>query len=262
MSARSVVPMASAVLALAVVTCAWAQETGTDQPVPPVQDPVSFPAAGEDAPLLEGELCIPLRADADTLVAGAVLCHPDPLMGGTMSDPVVLAVRDQLLERGIATLRFNFRGVGGSEGDHDQGRGEVQDVLGALTFLRSRPEVDAERCGLAAYSFGSQVALKACALRQDVKACACIGFPTGHDPVEPADFQHLQDVMQPLLFVSGTQDQFSAITNILALVEHFELEARVAPIPDAGHFFSDAGDRRLMATQVAQFLTTKLVGEL
>ncbi|MGC9318735.1 MAG: alpha/beta hydrolase [Armatimonadota bacterium] len=262
MSARGVLATAVALLALTVTPWAWALEGEPRRPVPPVQDPVSFPAAGDDAPLLQGELSIPLRPNADTLVPGVALCHPNPLMGGTMGDPVVLALRDRLLERGLATLRFNFRGVGESEGEHDRGRGEVQDVLGALAFLRSRPEVDAGRCGLAAYSFGSQVALKACALRQDVRACACIGFPTGHEPVQPGDFQHLEDVRQPLLFVSGTEDQFSAIPNIAALIERFELEARVVPMPGVDHFFTDAENRRLMATQIAQFLTMKLIGQL
>jgi len=67
-------------------------------PVPPHVELIAFPAAGEEAPVLEGELCLPQRANAEIKVPGAVICHPHPQMGGTMHDPVVIALRDRLLE--------------------------------------------------------------------------------------------------------------------------------------------------------------------
>jgi len=247
--------IAVCVLALPVAACA--------QPVPPTEDPMTFLAAGEDAPLLQGELSVPQRPNPDTLVPGVVICHPNPLMGGSMYNNVTLAIRDRCLELGMATLIFNLRGVGRSQGEMSDGPGCADDVLGALAFLRVQPAVDAERCGLAGYSYGSQMALAA--LRRDptVLTCAAVGLPTGlEQPVTVADFAYLDGVERPLLFVTGTDDQYSSIPNILALVDHYHLQARVIPMERVDHFYSEPESLALMATQVGQFLAMKLVGEL
>lgn len=237
-----------------------------DEPAAPVapasSEPVAFTVEAEEPLTLEGELHLPQRPTADTTVPGVVICHPHPLYGGTMHNVIVIAMRDQLLERGIATLQFNFRGVGESEGEHDDGRGEVNDVLAALRFLRSRPGVDVQRCGLAAYSFGADMALRACARDEDVPSAACVGLPTGHEPVTVDEWAHLARVRRPLLLVTGSEDQYSSIPNVQTLVEHYDLRARTLPIEDADHFYADAGKRRMMAVQVAQFLAMHLIGEL
>lgn len=240
---------------LTVASCAFAQ-------MPPTSDPVSFPAAGQEPPMLEGELSIPSRPDARLTVPGVVVCHPDPRMGGTMDNPVVLEMRDHLLNLGIAVLRFNFRGTGGSTGEHGDGATEPDDVLGALAFLRAQQAVGRDRVALAGYSFGSKMAARACALDREVIACACVGFPTGHEAVSLADWEFLADVDQPLLFVTGTDDQYSSIPNIIALRDHHELDARVLPIEGADHFLTSAGKRAMMGIQVAQFLSQQLFGEL
>lgn len=248
-------------LALTLAACAFAQEELLT-PAPATSDPVTFAAAGEDAPVLQGELSVPSRPDAEFTVPGVVVCHPDPRMGGTMNNTVVLEIRDHLLTLGMAVLRFNFRGTGKSEGEHGDGTTEPQDILGALTFLRNQDAVDGERVALAGYSFGSKMAAKAAALDTAVLACACVGFPTGHDDITFADWEFLAEVEQPLLFISGTEDRYSSIPNILTLREHYELNARVLPIEGADHFFTDAGKRSMMGIQVAQFLSMKLFGEL
>ncbi|MBD3293013.1 MAG: prolyl oligopeptidase family serine peptidase [Armatimonadia bacterium] len=248
-------------LALTLVTCALAQED-LITPAPATSDPVSFPAAGEDAPMLQGELAIPSRPEAEFTVPGVVLCHPDPRMGGTMDNTVVLEVREQLLTLGIAVLRFNFRGTGQSGGEHRDGVTEPLDVLGALAFLRAQEAVDSDRVALAGYSFGSKMAATAAARVKDVAAVACVGFPTGHEAVTFEDWQFLADVKQPILFVSGTEDRYSSIPNIITLRDHHELDARILPIEGANHFFMDAGKRAMMGIQVAQFLSMKLVGQL
>jgi alpha/beta superfamily hydrolase len=74
--------------------------------------------------------------------AGVVVCHPHPRYGGDMNNNVVLAVTRALTDRGIAALRFNFRGVGGSAGSYDDGRGETEDAQHALDALASREEID------------------------------------------------------------------------------------------------------------------------
>ena len=92
---------------------------------------ISFLAAG-DGPRLAGILHLP---DGPTPCPAAVVCHPHPLMGGTMDSAVVVAVCGGLAVRGWATLRFDFRGAGRSEGTFDGGHGEIDDVAGALDFL-------------------------------------------------------------------------------------------------------------------------------
>jgi len=184
------------------------------------------------------------------------------MMGGTMHNNVVLAVRDKLLELGMATLIFSFRGVGDSEGERTDGVECVDDVLGALAFLRAQPAIDAERCGLAGYSFGSAMALRACGRDRGVLACSAVGFPTGLDPVTVEDFAYLDGLGLPLCFVTGTEDQYSSIPNILILVDRYDLEARVVPVERADHFFGEPEQVSLMTTQVGQFLAMKLVGEL
>src|ERR1044071_6569767 len=116
-----------------------------------VRQRVRFTAAGEQPPALEGELWVP---DVAGPVPGVVVAHPHPLRGGSMDSNVVLAVCQGLQAAGIAALRFNFRGVDGSEGEHGEGIAEAGDVLGALSFLAEQPSIDARRVGLAGYSFG------------------------------------------------------------------------------------------------------------
>ncbi len=103
---------------------------------------------------LEGEFC----AIADAQVA-AVLCHPHPQMGGSMHDMVLTAMHDELAGQGVSTLRFNYRGVGLSEGVYDNGKGEVDDTICAVQWLRDNGDVS--RVILAGYSFGGVMALKA-----------------------------------------------------------------------------------------------------
>lgn len=232
------------------------------QPVPPVVERMTFPAAGDDAPLLQGELCLPQRANAQVKVPGVVICHPHPLYGGTMDNTVVMDLRDQLLQRGLATLRFNFRGVGGSQGEFGHGAGEIDDVLGALATLRARPEVRAERCGLVGYSFGSSVASKAATRAEDLGACGLVGFPTEIEGDGMDDFAHLAQVRVPVLFVSGSADPWSTVSSLLRLAHEHQLQAEVVPIEGADHFFAGAHQRRLMAQTVADFLARHLIGEL
>src|SRR6185295_8845408 len=104
---------------------------------------------------LEGRLAVPAGA-----TRGAVVCHPHPQYGGTMDNNVVVAVTDALRAAGLATLRFNFRGVGSSEGRHGGGAAEVGDAHAALAHLRA---AGIEDVALVGYSFGAAVAARAAA---------------------------------------------------------------------------------------------------
>lgn len=144
---------------------------------------VRFLAEGVDPPVLEGELWLP---DAQGAVAGVVVAHPHPLRGGSMDSNVVVAICQGLQAAGIAWLRFNFRGVDGSEGEHGGGTDEVFDVLGALAFLGEQPQIDAGRVGLAGYSFGARVSLTVAPRAPQARALLLVAPPL-REPIPPAD---------------------------------------------------------------------------
>jgi len=118
-------------------------------PPAPKEEKVTFRSADTVPTRLEGRL---FRGDKKT---GAVICHPHPLHGGTMYNKVVDAALRGLSESGMSTLRFNFRGVMNSEGSHGDGIDEVQDLEGAIHFLKTEMEI--ERLFLAGFSFGTGV---------------------------------------------------------------------------------------------------------
>ena len=158
---------------------------------------VMFPVPGPDGDLLlEGALRLPGGA---TPVAGVVVCHPHPLRGGDMHNNVVEALCEGLELAGIASLRFNFRGVGRSGGVHGHGEAELDDVRAALAYLAARPEVDAARCALAGYSFGARAALRV-AGDAGVPALLCVAPPMREPVAEVAP-------QCPMLVVVGSQDQ-------------------------------------------------------
>lgn len=121
---------------------------------------------------LEGALHLPEGAGPFPTV---VVCHPHPQYGGDMHNNVVLAVVRGLGERGIAAVRFNFRGVGRSGGAHDGGKGERDDARAALVHTRTLAEIDSARVGLAGYSFGAMMA--AAVAEPDIPALALIALP-------------------------------------------------------------------------------------
>ena len=102
-----------------------------------------------------GALVARFDAAAEPGRASAVLCHPHPLYGGTLEDAVLDCLAQVLLANGVDCLRFNFRGAGGSEGSHDHGHGEVEDLLAAIVWLQT--EHGADHLWLGGYSFGANV---------------------------------------------------------------------------------------------------------
>ncbi|MDO8568389.1 MAG: hypothetical protein Q7R57_06715, partial [Dehalococcoidales bacterium] len=104
---------------------------------------------------LEGVLGFP---DGKGPFPAVVICHPHPLHGGNMDNNVVVSVFEALLEASFIPFKFNFRGVGGSEGEHGDGNGEREDVSATIDFVGGQREVDAARMGLAGYSAGAAFA--------------------------------------------------------------------------------------------------------
>jgi len=180
-----------------------------------------------------------VRAGAETLEArltvppgaslGVVISHPHPLYGGDMDSPVVARMVEACAGRGLATLRFNFRGVGASTGRHDEGRGEQADVRASLDHLRQSLGGEA-RVALAGYSFGAAIAA-AVAATAPVAGLALVA-----PPLRVAEVPLPANVTGPLLVVAGAEDQYcpaSALETMRAGLP----AATVIVIEGADHFF-------------------------
>ena len=174
-------------------------------------------------------------------VAAAVVCHAHPLHGGMMHFKVVFRAAKALQEQGLAVLRFNFRGVGRSEGVHDDGNGEQEDARAALTELERR--FPATPLVLGGFSFGSVVALRVAARDARVRAVFALGFPL----VRFGDASVLRGPSQPRLFVQGERDEYGAGETLRALVEPLPPPRELVVVPGASHFF----DGQLDAVQDA-----------
>ncbi|MFQ5778499.1 MAG: alpha/beta hydrolase, partial [Terriglobia bacterium] len=126
-----------------------------------------------------------------------LICHPHPLYGGTFHNKVVHHTALALQELGLPVLRFNFRGAGQSEGKHDKGRGEADDVRAALAHLTGK--IPSARIILAGFSFGAWVGLRVGCEDARVEALVGVGLPADND-----DFSYLAACPKPKLFVQGT----------------------------------------------------------
>jgi alpha/beta superfamily hydrolase len=173
--------------------------------------------------------------------AAAAVCHAHPLHGGMMHFKVVFRIAKALQEQGLAVLRFNFRGVGRSEGVHDDGNGEQEDARAALSELERR--LPGLPLVLGGFSFGSVVALRVAARDARVRAVFALGFPL----VRFGDATVLSGPSQPRLFVQGERDEFGAGEAVRALVEPLPPPRELVVVPEASHFF----DGKLDAVQDA-----------
>lgn len=198
---------------------------------------------------LEGILYLPAGGGPFPAVA---VCHPHPLYGGTMFNNVVYAICDGLAEQRIASLRFNFRGAGNSEGQHGGGTEEVFDAQGALNFLEANPAVDRDRLGLAGYSFGARVAVHTADRDPRVRALAAISLPTR----DLAGSGTLAHSTFPKLFVVGDQDHIVAGGELQRFVEGLPEPAELHLAPGADHFWG--GYEGLLAPLVGGFFARAL----
>jgi uncharacterized protein len=176
---------------------------------------------------LEGLLANP-RANAPA----AVVCHPHPLYGGSMYNNVVDAILAAMWQAGFATLRFNFRGVGASEGEHDGGPGEVDDAAAAMTYLLAQPGVRKEGAVMAGYSFGAMVAVSVGYERAEIARIVAVALP-----LAMADARIPEGATKPVLLVSGDRDSYSPVAGLQALKSKIGDSARLEIVAGADHFF-------------------------
>jgi alpha/beta superfamily hydrolase len=204
----------------------------------------SFDIAGP-AGRLEAILMAPEAAPR----AAGVICHADPKQGGVMHFKVVFRAARALQHNGVAALRFNFRGVGRSEGAHDSGRGEQDDVRAALGELERR--YPALPLVLGGFSFGSVMALQVGVADPRVRALFAMGFPL----VRVGDPSFLDGCRKPRLFVQGERDAFGDAAQLRALVERLPEPRTLEVVPGADHFFTGSLDR--LQEIVARWIATE-----
>ena len=186
-----------------------------------------------------GRLEALLNAGAANATHAALVCHPHPLFGGTLHNKVVFHTMKALNSFGFPVLRFNFRGAGLSQGEHDQGNGEVDDVRTALDWLDAEYHLPLLFAG---FSFGAAVGLRvACA---DARVRAAIGVGTPVVPVAEATeeprvytLNFLEKCTKPKLFISGARDQFGPRAKLEALVASMPEPKKFVVIEGADHFF-------------------------
>ncbi len=168
----------------------------------------------------------------------AVVCHPHPLFGGTMHNKVVYQTAKTIHRFGLPVARFNFRGVGLSEGTHDNGTGEEGDVLAVMDFLAE--EYPGVPLLVAGFSFGSWVGLRAGCRDARVAELIGLGLPVGD--LGSRSFAYLDRCEKPKLLVSGEFDRFGPPKILRAMVELFPPEVkestRVAIVSGGDHFFA------------------------
>lgn len=209
---------------------------------------VRFAVAGPEGPLsLEGVLTAP---DGAGPVAGVVVAHPHPLAGGDMDNNVVAALCEGLAAAGIASLRFNFRGVGASEGVHGNGVGELDDLKAAFGFLQQQTGIDAARCGLAGYSFGARASLKVAAALP-LAGLLVVAPPMGDSVAGPA-------MTCPMMALVGAEDR-AAGGDMAGYRAHFPQPESLLVIPGTDHFWM--GYEGVLATAAQEFFGKALAAQ-
>ena len=194
-----------------------------------------YPKGNLTIPASHGQLEAILKEPRGEPRGLGLVCHPHPLGGGTMHNKVVYRAAAGLIDAGLITLRFNFRGVGSSTGTHNEIEGGIEDVRDALGWLKTT--YPGQEITLAGFSFGSRTGMEAGIGDDAVKRLISIGTPVD----KYGDYEFLTRVRKPILFVHGDRDEFGSAENIRRLVgevsEH--TDAELVMMNDCGHFFDE-----------------------
>ena len=191
-----------------------------------------YPKGNLIIPASHGQLEAILKEPKGEPKGVALVCHPHPLGGGTMHNKVVFRAAAGLLDAGLITLRFNFRGVGVSTGVHQEVDGGKEDVRDALNYLSGK--YPGQEVTLAGFSFGSRVGMEVGINDDRVVRLISIGTPV--DKYDDYDF--LLSVRKPILFIHGDHDEFGALENLRRLVDRVP-GAELVIIEGSGHFFDE-----------------------
>lgn len=164
-----------------------------------------------------------------------IICHPHPLYGGNMENPVVMTLAASFFEKGFTTLRFNFRGTGRSTGMFDNGNGEQEDIRAALSFLNA---AGYEKIHLAGYSFGARmnalVVSKGCDIEDHIMVSP---------PVEFMSFDDIEKMVSTGLIVTGARDDIAPPEKIQGHIDRWRISPQYEIIENCDHFYSGCLDR-------------------
>ena len=185
--------------------------------------PVTIPGP---AGVLEGKVDCAAASEPRGL---AVICHPHPLYGGTMDNKVVHTLAKSLAENNYTAIRFNFRGVGVSQGSYDKGAGEADDAMAVVDWAVKQTE--GMPVILAGFSFGSFVALQV-ASRTPTEALITVA-----PPVRMFDFDNLQSIDCPWLLIQGDEDEVVDINSVVNWVRTLNRPPQLEIINGSSHFF-------------------------
>jgi alpha/beta superfamily hydrolase len=194
-----------------------------------------YPKGNLFIPASHGQLEAILKEPAGEPKGVGLVCHPHPLGGGTMHNKVVFRAAAGLLDDGLVTLRFNFRGVGASTGKHEEVPGGREDVRDALDYLVK--EYPGKPVTLAGFSFGSRTGMEVGMSDDRVVRLISIGTPVD----KYRDYDFLAGVRKPILFVHGDKDEFGSVENVRKLYDLVSpyADAELIVFENCGHFFDD-----------------------
>jgi len=201
-----------------------------------------------------GRLEALLNAGTPDATHAALVCHPHPVFGGTLHNKVVFHAMKALNNFGFPVLRFNFRGAGLSEGLHDHGNGEAEDVRAALDWLEREYTLPIIFAG---FSFGAAVGLRVACPDDRVKAVIGLGTPITPVDDRNYDFTFLESCSKPKLFVSGTRDQFGPKAKLQEMVDALPEPRTLVFIESADHFFE--GRLREMRESIEEWLRKTII---
>ena len=194
-----------------------------------------YPKGNLFIPASHGQLEAILKEPAGEPRGVGLVCHPHPLGGGTMHNKVVFRIAAGLVDAGLTTLRFNFRGVGGSTGTHNEIEGGKEDVRDALEYIsKTYPD---QTITLAGFSFGSRTGMEIGIADDRVARLISVGTPV--DKYEDYDF--LSHARKPILFIHGDHDEFGSLENLQRVYSKVKqnTDAELVVVPDSGHFFDE-----------------------
>ena len=170
----------------------------------------------------------------------AIILHPHPKFGGTMNNKVVYNLHYCFFNLGFTCLRFNFRGVGKSEGEFDEGLGELADAASALDFLQANTP-NSNACWVIGFSFGSWIGMQLLMRRPEIN-----GFISVSPPANLRDFSFLAPCPSSGLIVHGDKDNVASFDSTKILVEKLQQQKKVnikfKPIKGADHFYESYSD--------------------
>jgi alpha/beta superfamily hydrolase len=181
-----------------------------------------------------GRLEALLNVGAPTAAYAALVCHPHPLYGGTVHNKVVYHAMKALSSFGFPVLRFNFRGAGLSEGKHDDGRGEADDVRAALAWLKQEFHLPIVFAG---FSFGAAVGMGVACADADVRAVITLGLPIAAAG-RAYGYDYLTQCAKPKLFISGGNDEYGPTAKVEEVVAQAAEPKQLVIIPGVDHFFA------------------------